>query len=106
MARIDEVLAGDATWGSYALDVVGHVALGMAYALPLEVLALKLGWGAGWALLLGELIAVLGGTLRELAQGLRSRKWHLLDRVLDVLHHVLGPPIALGLAYLVLRLIA
>ena len=106
MARIGKVLAGDETWGAYALDVAGHAGLGLLYALPLELLALWLGWGAGWALGLGELAALLGGAIRELVQYLGNRKLHLLDRLLDTLHHVLGPPIALGLAYLVLHLLA
>ena len=38
MARIDEVLAGDASWGAYALDVAGHTALGPPLALGLVLL--------------------------------------------------------------------
>jgi hypothetical protein len=105
MARIEKVLAGDETWGAYALDVAGHAALGVLYSLPLEVLALWFGWGYGWALGLGEIAAVAGGVIREVLQYLKNRKLHLLDRALDAAHHVLGPPIALGLAFGILALI-
>jgi hypothetical protein len=105
MARIDEVLAGEESWAAWWVDVAGHAGLGAAYSLPFEFLALWLGWGSGWAFGLGELVALFGGAARELYQGLKSRKWHLLDRTLDVAGHALGPLISFPLAYLVLRLV-
>ncbi len=106
MARIEKVLAGEATWGAYALDVAGHTALGLLYALPFEVLVLWFGWGIDWALGLGAVAALTGGVIREVLQYLKNRKLHLLDRSLDAAHHLLGSPIALVLAYLIVRWLA
>jgi hypothetical protein len=46
-------------------------------------------------------MALTGGVCREIAQYLGSGKAHFLDRSLDALHHILGAPVALGIAVLV-----
>lgn len=107
MARIEQVLAGEKTWGAYALDVLGHLGLGAAYSLP--VIAAGVFWlqlGAWRSLAAGLIVALFGGAVRELVQGLKSGKWHPADRILDTLHHALGPPVSLGLVYLAAWLIA
>jgi hypothetical protein len=96
MARIEAVLAGEKSWGQYALDVLGHAGLGTAYALPFEAAAiLWFGWAVPVALGLGAAAALVGGVLREIVQAVKSGKLHALDRALDALHHLLGGPIAL-----------
>ena len=102
MARIDQVLAGEKSWGAYALDVLGHAALGTAYALPFVIVAFFLGWGVGIQLAAGAVAALLGGVIREIVQHRKSHKLHLLDRALDAVHHLFGAPIALSLFYLVM----
>lgn len=102
MARIDEVISGEKSVWKYALDVLGHAGLGAAYSLPFiawGVLAST--WGFGFSMVAGIPIAFLGGLLRENYQFKKSGKLHLLDRVLDSAHHVLGPPIAWGLVTVV-----
>jgi hypothetical protein len=106
VARIEKVLAGDETWGAYALDVAGHAGLGTAYALPFVASCLYFGTSTWLALVVGLVAALAGGVAREVVQYLGNRKLHLFDRVLDALHHLLGAPIALALVYLVLYLIA
>jgi len=104
VARIDQVLAGEKSWGKYALDVLGHAAIGLGASLPAVIPGVLLGWPAWLTLLLGELLALTAGALRERAQYKKSGKLHLLDRVLDTAHHVLGPPIAFGLVHMVVAL--
>ncbi len=101
MARIDQVLSGEKSWGKYALDVLGHAGLGTAYALPVAALAVFFSWGAAVAIVGGSIVALIGGAIREVIQYKKSGKLHLLDRVLDALHHVLGGPIAFGIMLLV-----
>ena len=98
MARLDEVLAGTATWGRWALDQAGHVGLGTAYALPAEATILFLtSWGIPGALLAGSLTALAGGTAREIVDGIQTGKAHPLDRAVDALFHLPGAAIALAL---------
>lgn len=110
MARIDEVLSGEKSWGKYALDVLGHTGLGVAYSLPFVAAGVVwLDWGFGLSMAVGEPVAVIGGALREWLQWRKAdyepEKLNLLDRVLDTVHHVIGPPIAFGLVKLVLDLV-
>ena len=101
MARIDQVLAGEKSWGKYALDVLGHAGLGAAYSLPIVAfVVLRLDWDLVQAIWAGLVFALFGGIVREIVQYVGSGKLHIEDRVLDVLHHVLGPPIAWGLVKL------
>lgn len=97
MARIDQVLSGEKTWGQYALDVLGHAGLGVAYSLPVIFWTWPR-WGTVVAIVAGLAVALLGGAIREFVQYKKSGKLHLFDRVLDVAHHALGVPIALVLA--------
>ncbi len=97
MTRIDDVLAGDKSWGKYSLDVLGHVGLGTAYALPFVALATYFNLSNWIALSIGAAVALFGGALREVVQYRKSGKLHLLDRVLDAAQHPLGAPVALGL---------
>lgn len=102
MARIDQVLAGQKTWGQYALDVAGHAGLGGAYSLGPILLGLLVLDAGPWRLLAaGELFALIGGVLREVLQWRSSGRLHLVDRLLDVAQHLVGPPIVLGLVYLI-----
>jgi hypothetical protein len=98
MARIEQVLAGEKSWGKYALDVFGHLGLGTLYALPTTVAGVYLGAAAPLILSVGVIIALVGGVCREIAQYMGSRKAHFLDRSLDALHHILGAPVAFGIA--------
>ena len=101
MARIDQVLAGEKAWLQYSLDVLGHAGLGAAYSLPIVAfVVLRLDWGFVRAMEVGLVFALFGGVVREIAQYAGSGKLHIEDRVLDVFHHVLGPPIAWGLVKL------
>jgi hypothetical protein len=105
MARIDEVLAGEKTWGQYALDMLGHAGLGAAYSLVAIVPAVLFAdFGFLLCMAVGEPLALLGGALREWVQSTKAKHPHPLDRVLDVLHHILGPPIAYGLVRVVVAL--
>jgi hypothetical protein len=104
MARIDEVLAGEATWGKYALDVLGHTGLGAAYTLAGALPTLLLGGGLGLAAGIGSGLSLAGGAVREILQASKTGKLHLFDRVLDTLHHLLGVPLGLGLSYLAVQL--
>ena len=98
MARIEQVLAGEATWGEYGLDILGHAGLGAAYTWAISTAAtVALGWGGGPAVVAGSVAAPFGGLVREVVQGIKSGKLHPLDRALDVAHHLLGIPIGLGL---------
>lgn len=103
MARIDQVLSGEKSWGKYALDVFGHLGLGTAYALPFVAASLwLLHWAAPVALGLGAAAALFGGVVREVVQAAKTGKLHALDRALDALQHLLGAPVALLIVYLVL----
>jgi len=109
VARIEKVLSGEVSGWRYALDVLGHAGLGAAYSLPAMVPGVLLDWPAWLTWSLAELLALTGGALRELVQFLKSDKpvadkLHLRDRLLDTLHHALGPPISLGLVHLVVFL--
>ncbi len=101
MARIEQVLAGEKSWWKYALDVLGHAGLGAAFSVLPIAAVVWFGWPFGLAIAVGLPFALGGGALREFLQWRKSGKLHLLDRVLDVAHHVLGPPIAWGLVHLV-----
>jgi hypothetical protein len=95
MARIEQVLAGEKSWGAYALDVLGHFGLGVAWSIgPIATVVFAADFGFGLAMAVGQPCALAGGTWREWRQYRKTGKLHLLDRVLDVLHHVLGPPVA------------
>lgn len=91
MARIEQVWAGEKSWGQYSLDVLGHAGLGAVYSLPFIVLGIW--WEIGTSLFWFGVIwaALTGGIVRETLQYLKSDKLHLL-----------GPPIAYGLVQLVL----
>jgi hypothetical protein len=101
VTRIDDVLAGNKSWGKYALDVLGHTGLGAAYALPTTALAVWLGAGVPLTLIIGCICALTGGVVREICQYMDTGKEHFLDRSLDALHHLLGAPVALGAVVLV-----
>lgn len=105
MARWDQVMSGEKTWGQYSLDVLGHAALGIAYSiLPIAATVLWLDWGFMEAMMVGQPLALGFGALREWLQwrstGYEPEKLHPTDRILDTLHHILGPPIAFGLVKL------
>jgi len=98
MARIDEVLAGEASWGAWWLDFAGHAGLGAAYALPFQAGALLwLDWSIPTALGIGLGAALFGGVIREVVQCVKSGKLHPLDRSIDALTHLVGAPVALGI---------
>ncbi len=102
MARIDQVLAGEKSWGKYALDVLGHTGLGAAYSvLPIAAMVFLLDAGFGLAMAVGQPCALAGGAAREVLQFQKSGKLHLADRLLDVAHHALGPPVAWGIVLLI-----
>lgn len=95
MARIEEVLAGDEPVWKYLLDVLGHLGIGAGASIgpiALAVLVFDAGFLVGQAV--GQPCAIAAGTFREVRQYRKTGKLHLLDRVLDVAHHVLGPPVA------------
>lgn len=101
MARIDQVLSGEKSWGQYAGDVAGHMGLGAAWSvLPMAACIIGLDFGFGLSMAVGQPCALAGGVVRERVQHLDSGKDHPLDRSLDVLHHALGPPVAFGLIHL------
>lgn len=98
MARIDQVLAGEATWGRWALDQIAHIGLGTAYALlPVGMVVLDTSWSIPAALFLGFAAAGMGGIVREVVQTVATGKPHLLDRSLDALFHLPGGALALGI---------
>ena len=98
MARIKQVLAGEKSWGKYALDVLGHAGIGAgASVLPIAGAVFGLDVGFGLAMAIGQPFAIGAGAFREWRQFEKTGKLHLLDRILDVMHHVLGPPIAWGI---------
>lgn len=102
MARIDQVLSGEKSWGAYLGDVAGHFGLGVAWSIfPIAAVVFAADAGFGISMAVGEPCAIAGGTWRERRQwkktGHDPAKLHLLDRALDVLHHVLGPPAAWGI---------
>jgi len=104
VARIEEVLAGEESWGKYWLDVLGHAGYGAGLALPIIGLCLFFlpsKCSPVYALAFGAGAALLGGVLREVYQFVKSKKLHLLDRILDALAFPLGAPIALGIALLI-----
>jgi hypothetical protein len=106
MARIDKVLAGEASWGDWCLDQLGHVGLGTAYALPIEGAALfLLAWSIPATLISGAAIALFGGVLREIVQAAKTGKAHSLDRAVDALFHLPGAASALGILLLIRALI-
>ena len=95
MARIEQVLAGEKSWGAYVGDIAGHLGLGAAWSIvPIAVVVFAFDFGFGLSMAVGQPCALAGGTWRECRQYRKTGKLHLLDRSLDVLHHVLGPPVA------------
>jgi hypothetical protein len=105
MARLDKVLAGEASWADWTVDQIGHAGLGTAYAIPPAV-ASAIGWiSPCWAIAIGSALALFGGTLREFLQWKKAEfepeKMHPVDRVVDALFHIPGGPIAVGLAFAV-----
>jgi hypothetical protein len=101
MARIDECMAGTASWWDWGLDQLGHAGLGAACAFPSTVLILAFTtWGVPMALIVGSAAALLGGVAREAVQAVKTEKAHPLDRAVDALFHLPGAPVALGLALL------
>ncbi len=98
MARIDQVLAGEKSWGAYAVDVIGHTGLGLAYSLPVVAIANALNWSGSVLWFIGLAAALTGGFVREVTQfdkaNYEPAKLHLMDRTLDILHHALGVPLA------------
>ena len=110
MARLGKVLAGEETWGAYALDVLGHAALGAAWSVfPIAVGVQWLDWGFWLSWGFGLVPALAGGAFREWLQWRKAdyalEKLHLPDRIGDTLHHALGPPIGWGVALLALTLL-
>jgi len=103
MARIEQVLSGEKTWGQYSLDILGHVGLGTAYAIVPVALYLFLNENACvlCAIVGGTLIALIGGMIREYIQFLKTGKDHFNDRFWDSIHHIIGGPTSVGLALLV-----
>ena len=105
MARIDQVLAGEKSWGAYSLDVVGHLGLGLAYSLPVVALANRLNWQGQILWLMGFAAAFTGGFIREWVQfektGYEPAKLHLFDRSLDTVQHALGVPVAVLIVSLI-----
>jgi len=98
MARLEKVLAGEATWGKWWLDQLGHTGLGTAYALPFEALTwIYFGAGIGMTLMWGFLIALFGGIVREVVGLIKTGKLHPLDRTFDALFHLPGALVALGI---------
>lgn len=111
MARLGKVLAGEETWGAYALDVLGHAALGAAWSVfPIMAGVHWLGWGFWLSWGFGLVPALAGGAIREWLQWRKAdyepEKLHLPDRIGDTAHHVLGPPIGWGVALLALWLLS
>ena len=100
MARIGQVLAGEATWGAWWLDQLGHTGLGAAWAV--FPTAASIWWEIGEPIVVSSAAALLGGIGREIYQGVKSGKLHPLDRALDAVFHLPGAPIAYGLVQLVL----
>lgn len=105
MARIEKVLAGEATWGEWWLDQLGHAGLGAAWAAPVSVAGAWLGWCWELTLAIAAVTALFGGVLREVAQYAKSGKLHFWDRFWDSVFHLPGAPIVVGLAWLVKALI-
>jgi hypothetical protein len=102
MARIDEVLSGEKSWGAWCLDQLAHVGLGAAYALPIEGAALfLLDWSIPATLIAGAVIALFGGVLREIVHAAKTGKAHPLDRSVDALFHLPGAGVALGILLLI-----
>ena len=105
MARIEQVWAGEKSWGAYFVDILGHTGIGAAASLLVVIPAVLLDWPWGAWLVPGELLALGAGTLREWRQYKKSGKLHLLDRVLDIAHHAFGPPVAWGLTLAVVAIV-
>ena len=102
MARIDQVLAGEKSWGAWWLDQLGHTGYGAGLALPVEAAALLwFGWAGDTTIALGAGAAFLGGIGREIYQGIKSGKLHPADRTLDALFFIPGSVVAFGLIQLV-----
>jgi hypothetical protein len=98
MARIEECIAGTASWWRWALDQLGHAGLGTAYALPSTTLILTLtAWGIPVTMGVGAVAALSGGVIREVIHAAKTGKAHPLDRSVDALFHLLGAPLALGI---------
>ncbi len=108
MARIDQVLAGEKTWGAWWLDQLGHAGLGAAWSIPFIGAGLIwLGWGFWFSWGIGLVPALIGGAVRDFyfqwkKSGFDPDKLHPLDRSLDTAFHAFGPPIAWSLASLVI----
>lgn len=101
MARIDQVLSGEKSWGSWWLDQLGHLGLGTAWAtIPVVILYGFLDHLAA-AFWVGSGAALSGGIGREIFQYLGNRKPNVRDRTLDALFHIPGGAVAVGLAALV-----
>lgn len=102
MARIGEVLRGEATWGEWWLDQLGHIGLGAIYSSVGTALGLFVfGWGSWTSLGFGAGLALFGGVARELYQGLKTKKPHLDDRALDAVFHL--PGVVVPGVYLLVR---
>lgn len=101
MARLELVLAGEISKWLYALDVLGHAALGAAVSILPIGGVVWFGGGFWLSMAVGEPIALSFGAWRERRQwkktGYDPAKLHLKDRIWDTIHHVLGPPLAFGL---------
>jgi hypothetical protein len=102
MARLDQVLSGEKSWGKWWLDQLGHTGLGTAYALPFEWAAWTyIDAGVGIVLVIGSIVALFGGVVREIVGAIRTGKPHPLDRVFDALFHLPGAVVALGIVWLI-----
>jgi hypothetical protein len=102
MARWDQVMSGEKSWGKWWLDQLGHTGLGTAYALPFEAMAL-LWFGAPilMTLMWGALVALFGGVVREVVGLIKTGKLHPIDRLFDALFHLPGAAVALGIVLLI-----
>jgi len=98
VARIEKVISGEEPVWKYFVDILGHTGLGAAYALPTSLAGVYLGCSPALILIVGCIMALLGGVAREVAQYMATGKPHPLDRALDALHHLLGAPVAWGIA--------
>ena len=102
MARIEQVLAGEKTWGAWWLDQLGHTGLGAAYSLPAFILSIVFGWPLWAQFALAAFTALFGGAIREMNQYEKTEKLHLRDRVLDTVFHLPGVAVSFGLVKLTL----
>jgi hypothetical protein len=102
MARIDEVRVGEATWGEWWLDQLGHTGLGAIYSSVGTALGLFVfGWGPWASFGFGVGLALFGGVVREIYQLVKSGKLHAEDRFYDAIFHL--PGIIVPGVYLLVR---